>query len=95
MIAPYKQFSEKMFRYCIDELQHKAKLCEKTSLVTVFDGDVVKSDTAVSETLRQNLIEAVKPLEDIPEVSSRSSFTNLLKSYLSSKIVTPGADLFI
>jgi hypothetical protein len=59
-----------MFAFCIDELQHKAKISKQTGLVTAFDADVVKSDSIVSEKLRQALIDAAKPLEDVPEVSS-------------------------
>ena len=62
-----------MFAFCIDELQHKVIAYEKTGLVTAFDADVVKSDNVVSEKLRQALIDAVKSLENIPEVGGHES----------------------
>lgn len=53
---------------CIDELQAKAGLYEETGLVPVFDYSacVVKSDTILDSELTQKLIDAVKPLENVP-----------------------------
>lgn len=61
--------SEEMFDFCIKELQDKAETFKKTGLVNIYDSEVtiVKSDTAVSEDLRQSLIQAVKVLEDVPD----------------------------
>jgi hypothetical protein len=51
------------------ELQSKAKLFKATGLVPVFDvsGIVLKSDTVVSEDLKQELRRAVASLEDVPD----------------------------
>jgi Protein of unknown function (DUF4246) len=55
-----------MVAWCIDELRYKAKIFEETGAVSVYNGDVVKSDTAVSDSLKAALREAVTALEDIP-----------------------------
>lgn len=54
-----------MVDWCIAELQYKAKIFEKTGAVSVYNGDVVKSDTAVSESLKESLQAAVELLEDV------------------------------
>lgn len=57
-----------MADYCIQELQYKTKLFAKTGgAVVVYNGDVVKSDSAISSALRNELEAAVRPLEDVPE----------------------------
>ncbi|TFK70985.1 hypothetical protein BDN72DRAFT_491378 [Pluteus cervinus] len=58
--------SERMVDCCIAELRHKAKLLQEYCAVSVFTGDVVKSDTILPDSLRLALIEAVRPLEDVP-----------------------------
>ncbi|PKS12302.1 hypothetical protein jhhlp_001602 [Lomentospora prolificans] len=60
--------SEKMFDFCINELKDKAATFKKTGFVNIYDAEVsiVKSDTVVSEALRDALIKAVKVLEDVP-----------------------------
>ncbi|KAM6491139.1 Protein of unknown function (DUF4246) domain containing protein [Amanita muscaria] len=55
-----------MVDWCIEELRYKTKAFEKTGMVTAYNGDVVKSDVAVSSSLRLALIDAVKHLEDVP-----------------------------
>ncbi|WOO83200.1 uncharacterized protein LOC62_05G006723 [Vanrija pseudolonga] len=62
-------FSDAMFDYALAELRDKAKVFESAGAVSVIDcaGTAIKSDTAVSEELRAQLIAAVKPLEDVPE----------------------------
>jgi hypothetical protein len=55
-----------MVDWCIDELRYKAKVFEETGAVTVYNGDVVKSDTAVPAALKTMLREAVAPLEEVP-----------------------------
>jgi hypothetical protein len=60
-------FSEKMLDWVFEELRFKAKVLQETGTVTVFDEGVVKSDTAVPESLRQALIAGVARLEDVPE----------------------------
>ena len=59
--------TEKMADWCIAELQFKAKAYrENGGLVSVYNGDVVKSDTAIPPELQASLRAAVAPLEDIP-----------------------------
>ncbi len=58
--------TEEMVDWCIEELRVKAGIFEKSGMVTAYDADVVKSDSAVSEELRNALIKSVKPLEDVP-----------------------------
>ena len=55
-----------MVDWCIAELQHKAKIFNETGAVSVFTGDVVKSDTIVPPSIQDELKAAVKPLEDVP-----------------------------
>ena len=64
-----KDVTEAMADWCIEELKHKATLFHKSpnGSIRVYNGDVVKSDTAVPESVRLALIEAVKPLEDVPD----------------------------
>ncbi|KAF8451885.1 hypothetical protein BDZ91DRAFT_853286 [Kalaharituber pfeilii] len=58
--------TENMLAYCIAELQHKAILYKSTRAVSVYTGDVVKSDTAVSTELQAELKSAVSVLENVP-----------------------------
>ncbi|KAM6491104.1 Protein of unknown function (DUF4246) domain containing protein [Amanita muscaria] len=55
-----------MVDWCIEELRYKAKAFEKTGMVTVYNGDVIKSDVAVTSSLRLAVIDAVKHLEEVP-----------------------------
>jgi hypothetical protein len=55
-----------MVDWCIDELRYKAKIFEENGAVSVYNGDVVKSDTIIPDSLKTALREAVIPLEDIP-----------------------------
>ncbi|OJD29659.1 uncharacterized protein BKCO1_750003 [Diplodia corticola] len=61
--------SKQMFDHCILELREKALVHQDKGLVAVLDVEVavMKSDVAVPETLRQALIEHVRPLEDVPK----------------------------
>lgn len=61
--------SEKMVDWCIAELQYKTKTLEKTGATSVYDGDVVKSDTTVPDSLKEALKVAVTPLEQVPETA--------------------------
>jgi hypothetical protein len=56
-----------MVDYCIAELKYKAQLFKDIGGVSVFDGDVVKSDVVVPDSLREELKGAVNALEDVPE----------------------------
>ncbi|KAG5638230.1 hypothetical protein H0H81_001104 [Sphagnurus paluster] len=61
-----RDITEKMIDWCIAELQHKARDFEKTWSVSVYNGDVVKSDHAVPAALKEALKAAVAPLEQVP-----------------------------
>lgn len=56
-----------MMDWVIEELKYKANIFRKTGAVSAFDGDVVKSDMAIPETLQKALQEAVRALEDVAE----------------------------
>ena len=58
--------SEKMVDYCVAELRYKAKVYENTGLISVFYGDVIKSDSAIPGWLQGELKASVAPLENIP-----------------------------
>jgi Protein of unknown function (DUF4246) len=60
--------TERMFDYCIDELRYKSKRFKESGYIKVYDGNVVKSDTAIPSPLPVALREAVVPLENIPVV---------------------------
>lgn len=66
LTAPDKDISEKMVDWCIAELRYKAQSFEKTWAISVYNGDVVKSDHAVPPSLKQALKAAVVPLEQVP-----------------------------
>lgn len=68
MKTPGRDVSQKMVDWVIAELRFKAKIFQQTSTVSVFDGDVVKSDTAISAEIRESLKAAVRSLEDIPDI---------------------------
>ena len=52
----------------IAELRYKAKIFKATrGAVSVFNGDVVKSDLAIPKDVQESLEESVRMLEDIPE----------------------------
>ncbi|KAG6912251.1 hypothetical protein DXG01_015938, partial [Tephrocybe rancida] len=59
--------TEAMLDWCIAELQYKTIGFQKTGAVSVYNGDVVKSDTAITDELKAALRAAVAPLEQIPE----------------------------
>ena len=61
-----------MADWCIEELRHKATLVPEAPAIppplVVYNGDVVKSDTAVSAELKTALQDAVKVFQDkVPE----------------------------
>ncbi|KAJ3513542.1 hypothetical protein NMY22_g15007 [Coprinellus aureogranulatus] len=62
------EMTDVMFDFCIAELRHKAQHIynNMNTPIVVYNGDVVKSDTAVSESVKLALQEAVKVLEDVP-----------------------------
>lgn len=57
--------SEEMIDYCFEELRYKAKAFRRTRIVTVYDGDVVKSDSIVPYELKVALRSAAAPLENV------------------------------
>ncbi len=57
-----------MFAWIIQELRYKAKIFDETRAISLYNGDVVKSDFKVPESLKEALKSAVFPLENIPEV---------------------------
>ncbi|KAJ6438835.1 WD40 repeat 2 [Purpureocillium lavendulum] len=67
----HADFTPNMVDACFDEIRRKAALYEKTGLVPIFDYSVaaIKSDKLMSEDLRNALVAAVKPLEDVPEAN--------------------------
>ncbi|KAH0027932.1 hypothetical protein KCU78_g3809, partial [Aureobasidium melanogenum] len=62
-------FTEKMFDYCLAELQDKAGQHQEDNLTAVLDSEwaVVKSDSIISAELKEELKTAVAPLESVPE----------------------------
>ncbi|KAJ6027985.1 hypothetical protein N7540_003561 [Penicillium herquei] len=62
-----KTLTSGMVDWIFEELKHKSSIFQDTGMISAFDGDVVKSDTAIPEQLRCALREAVRPLEEIPE----------------------------
>ncbi|KAF9461839.1 hypothetical protein BDZ94DRAFT_1310197 [Collybia nuda] len=58
--------SEFIVDCCINELRYKAKVFEKTGAISLHRGEVVKSDSAVPVSLREELKIAVLLLEKIP-----------------------------
>ena len=69
MAAPGKDVTKSMAEWCMEELKYKATRFDKTAggAIKVYNGDVVKSDTAVSQTVKEELQAAISPLEDVPE----------------------------
>lgn len=60
-------FSVAMADYCLEELKYKADVFNKTGCVSLYHGDVVKSDVAIPKDLQEALKTAVAPLENIPD----------------------------
>lgn len=56
-----------MVDWCIAELQYKSRQFQETGAITVFDGDVVKSDVAIPTSLKEALRTAALKLEDVPD----------------------------
>ena len=61
--------TQNMANWIIEELKYKAMIYEDTSAVSLYNGDITKSDSSVSDSLIQELNNAVKILEyDEPEL---------------------------
>jgi hypothetical protein len=56
--------SNPMVNWVIEELRYKARLYKEVGLISVLPGEVVKSDSAVSSSLRDALIAAVRSFEE-------------------------------
>jgi hypothetical protein len=56
-----------MVDWCFAELQAKASIFKEKGAISVYNGDVVKSDTAVPEAIRELLETGAKELEDVSE----------------------------
>lgn len=68
MTTPGRDVSQKMADWVIKELRWKANSFKETGAVAVYNGDVVKSDTAISDSIKKALQEQARKLEAIPEV---------------------------
>lgn len=55
-----------MADYCIEELKYLTELYARTGFLSIFNGDVVKSDIAIPTELQVALKAAVAPLENVP-----------------------------
>ena len=67
MTTPGADVTQRMADWVIDSLRHKAGIFNQTGSVNVYDGDVVKSDRAIPESLREILKISAAGLEDVPE----------------------------
>jgi Protein of unknown function (DUF4246) len=65
--AAGRDVTKNMVNWVIDELRWKAQIFKDSGAVSVFNGDVVKSDTAIPKSLQISLQLAAKPLENVPE----------------------------
>lgn len=62
-------FSDVMFAWCVRELRDKARVFERTGIVSALESSaaVFKSDSVVPESLREKLCAQAARLEDVPE----------------------------
>ncbi|KAL4898354.1 hypothetical protein BDV59DRAFT_166696 [Aspergillus ambiguus] len=67
LLASGQDITPKMLDWIIKELQWKAGEFQQTGVLDIFDVGVIKSDSAVSEELKQALQKAVAPLENVEE----------------------------
>ncbi|TFK66718.1 hypothetical protein BDN72DRAFT_859695 [Pluteus cervinus] len=69
LATPGLDVSEKMIDWAIEEARYKFKLplFVEHGAICVYDGDVVKSDTVIPQSVKEALQRAVAPLEDVPE----------------------------
>jgi hypothetical protein len=66
MNNPDLDFTQKMADYCVEELKYKAQILKQTGFISVYNGDVIKSDTAIPVELQSSLKVGVAPLENVP-----------------------------
>jgi hypothetical protein len=62
-----RDVSEKMADWIIDELRSRTAAFKKVGAFIVYNGDVVKSDSAVPDPLKEALKMAVQPLENVTQ----------------------------
>ncbi|KAK2462936.1 hypothetical protein APHAL10511_005134, partial [Amanita phalloides] len=79
--------TQAMMDWCIEELLCKAQIFKKSGLITAYDSGVVKSDTAVPEELRQALLAAAKPLENVPIRTKTGTLRRTKKSSTLSTLL--------
>ena len=58
-----------MANVVVEELRYRAESFKKSGAWVVFEGDVVKSDTAVPSSVKEALQAASRKLSDIPEIN--------------------------
>ncbi|KAK1476707.1 hypothetical protein CABS01_15242 [Colletotrichum abscissum] len=65
----YAYFDDDLFTFALAELREKAKLFEATGLIPIFDASsaVIKSDSAITPEVKEELKQGVAALENIPE----------------------------
>jgi hypothetical protein len=69
MTADGRDVTQEMADWVVAELRYKAKDFKAIGAISVYDGDVVKSDTAVPIELKEALQAAVEDLENAAEFS--------------------------
>ncbi|KAL8671587.1 MAG: hypothetical protein Q9168_003911 [Polycauliona sp. 1 TL-2023] len=74
-----------MFDWVIAEVRYKAEVFKQFNYIEALDG-VWKSDTAIGDKLRRALEQAVRPLEDIPEIVAKAI---PLWDKVLSRVITP------
>jgi Protein of unknown function (DUF4246) len=67
MTTDGRDVTQEMADWVIAELRFKAESFKTVGAISVYDGDVVKSDSAVPIDLKEALKAAVKELEDVPQ----------------------------
>lgn len=55
-----------MADWIVDELQFKAIVYERTHALTLYNGDITKSDIGVPESFRKRMVEAATKLDEVP-----------------------------
>jgi hypothetical protein len=68
MTTEGRDVTQEMVDWVIAELRYKAQIFKTVGALSVYDGDVAKSDTAVRIEVKKALQAAVNDLEDIAEV---------------------------
>lgn len=59
--------TDAMMKWVIAELKDKTELFREEGIVIAYNGGVIKSDSAISDDLKEELKKAVRPLEEMPE----------------------------